>query len=105
MSELQLTVFEPGHWYAYTLGICVKQREERHPNAPFATRLRVAVRRRALGGGGETPTSGLTGGVNPFGRAADSAPAPAEKEKEKEKEKGKVKAHNTRSPRATRSRK
>ena len=49
--------------------------------------------------------SGLTGGVNPFGRAADSAPAPAEKEKEKEKEKGKVKAHNTRSPRATRSRK
>ena len=75
------------------------------PASPNFTSSELNILLNALGGGGETPTSGLTGGVNPFGRAADSEPAPAEKEKAKEKEKGKVKAHNTRSPRATRSRK
>jgi hypothetical protein len=73
------------------------------PASPNFTSSELNILMNALGGGGETPTSGLTGGVNPFGRAADSAPAPAEKEKDKEK--GKVKANNARSPRATRSRK
>jgi len=37
----------------------------------------------ALGGGGDSPTSGLVGGINPFGRASDSIISQPAKGKDK----------------------
>ena len=45
------------------------------PVSPNFTSSELNLLMNALGGGGDTPTSGLMGGINPFGRASDSADA------------------------------
>jgi hypothetical protein len=45
------------------------------PVSPNFTSSELNLLMNALGGGGDTPTSGLMGGINPFGRASDSTDA------------------------------
>ena len=55
------------------------------PASPNFTSSELNLLMNALGGGGDTPTSGLMGGINPFGRAADNLTSPPEGEKERRK--------------------
>ena len=57
------------------------------PASPNFTSSELNLPMNALGGGGDTPTSGLMGGINPFGRAADNLTSPPEGEKERAAEK------------------
>jgi hypothetical protein len=57
------------------------------PASPNFTSSELNLLMNALGGGGETPTSGLMGGINPFGRAADNLTSPPEGGKERGKKK------------------
>ena len=55
------------------------------PASPNFTSSELNLLMNALGGGGDTPTSGLMGGINPFGRAVDNLTSPPEGEKERRK--------------------
>ena len=43
------------------------------PTSPNFTQSELNMLLTALGGAGDTPTSGVSGGINPFGRADASA--------------------------------
>jgi hypothetical protein len=53
------------------------------PTSPNFTSSELNLLMNALGGGGDSPTSGLVGGINPFGRASDSIISQPAKGKDK----------------------